>query len=286
MPWRSSVMTSQRGFSLIELMIAILLSVFLIGGLLTLVQAMKRTTGVQSGLSQLQDNERFAADLLSDVIQATGDYPAPVLAGQFGVNQFGVAVFPVFNVPNTTIVFAAGQTIAGVDAANATGSDLIAVRYTTAGTAAIPPPAPDGLISCAGNTSTTPVTFVNVFIVAIDASGNGTLQCQLTTVDSAGIKANFTTTTTLVSGITQLKILYGVDTNTLATTQSTDAYLTAAQVSALAAPLPQGAATGWNLIKSVQLVLTVTNPLFGQPSQPKTIQLMRVINVMNQVGEG
>jgi type IV pilus assembly protein PilW len=285
MPWRSSVMTSQRGFSLIELMIAILISVFLIGGLLTLVQAMKRTTGVQNGLSQLQDNERFAADLLSNVIQAAGDYPTPVLGGQFGVNQFGVAVFPAYAVPNTTIAFASGQTIAGVTTATAPG-DLIAVRYSTAGTASLPPPVPDGLISCAGNTSTTPVQFVNVFSVAIDANGNGTLQCQLSVVDSAGLIATKTTTNTLVSGITNLKILYGVKTNTAATTLSADAYLTATQVSALATPLPSGATTAWNLVKSVQLTMTVTNPFFGQPLQPASIQLMRVINVMNQVGEG
>jgi type IV pilus assembly protein PilW len=286
MPCRSSVVTSQRGFSLIELMIAILISVFLIGGLLTLVQAMKRTTMVQGGLSQLQDNERFASDLLANVIQAAGDYPSPVLGGQFGVNQFGVAVFPVFPVPNTTITFAAGQTIAGATTATAPG-DLIAVRYSTSGTAAIPPPVPDGLISCAGNTSATPVQFVNLFRVAIDAQGNGTLQCQLTTIDSTGVKANVTSGPfTLVSGITKLKIFYGVQTNTAATTLSVDSYLTATQVSALATPLPLGATTGWNMVKSVQLVLTVTNPLFGQPSQPATIQLTRVINVMNQVGEG
>jgi hypothetical protein len=83
-----------------------------------------------------------------------------------------------------------------------------------------------------------------------------------------------------------MKILYGVKTNTAANTLSADAYLTATQVSALAAPLPQGATTGWSLVKSVRLVLTVTNPLFGQPSQPQSIQLMRVINLMNQVGEG
>jgi type IV pilus assembly protein PilW len=276
MPWPSSVMTSQRGFSLIELMIAILLSVFLIGGLLTLVQAMKRTTGVQSGLSQLQDNERFATDLLSDVIQSAGDYPNPQLTGQ-------IAAFPALNVTaqGQTIVFAAGQTISGVHTATVAG-DLIAVRYTTTGTASIPPPAPDGLISCAGNTSPTPVTFVNVF--SVDANGN--LQCQLTTIDPAGVNPAVTTTTTLVSGITKLTILYGVETNTAFTTLSADAYLTATQVSALAIPLPQGATSGWNLVKSVQLSLTVTNPLFGQSSQPASIQMLRVINVMNQVGEG
>jgi type IV pilus assembly protein PilW len=261
-----------RGFSLIELMIAITISVFLIGGLLTLVQAMKRTTGTQNGLSQLQDNERFATDILSDVIQAAGDYPNPTVSGLSGA-------FPALTVTaqGQNIVFALGQTVTGVDTGLPAGS-LVAVRYATGGTAA--PPPTDGLISCAGNTSTTPVTFVNVF--GIDVNGN--LQCQLTTIDAANNKT--TTTTTLVAGVTNLTIKYGVQ--TYGKYLSADAYLTAAQVTALAlpSPAPPGAVNGWSLVKTVQLWLTVTNPLAGQPGQAASFQLLRMINVMNEVGEG
>jgi type IV pilus assembly protein PilW len=264
-----------RGFSLIELMIAITISVFLIGGLLTLVQGMKRATGTQNGLSQLQDNERFATDILSDVIQATGDYPNPSVSGLSGAFA-ALTVVAVAQAQN--MVFAQGQTVTGVDTGTPAGS-LIAVRYATGGTAA--PPPTDGLISCAGNTSATPVTFVNVF--GIDANGN--LQCQLTTIDAANNKTT-TTTTTLVAGVTNLKILYGVQ--TYGKYLSADAYLTAAQVTALAlpSPAPPGSVNGWSLVKSVQLWLTVKNPLSGQPGQPASMQLLRMINVMNQVGEG
>ena len=73
-PLRSirSLLDCQRGFTLIELMIALLIALFLIGGLLTLVQAMKSTSISQSGMSQLQDNERMAMTLMTDVIQSTG----------------------------------------------------------------------------------------------------------------------------------------------------------------------------------------------------------------------
>jgi hypothetical protein len=112
---------------------------------------------------------------------------------------------------------------------------------------------------------------------------NGNLQCQLTTIDAANNKT--TTTTTLVAGVTNLKILYGVQ--TYGKYLSADAYLTAAQVTALPlpSPAPPGSVNGWSLVKSVQLWLTVTNPLSG-PGQPASMQLLRVINVMNQVGEG
>jgi Tfp pilus assembly protein PilW len=49
-------------------MISVLIALFLTGGLLTLVQAMKKTTSVQSGMSQLQDSERMAMTLMADVI--------------------------------------------------------------------------------------------------------------------------------------------------------------------------------------------------------------------------
>ena len=51
---------AQRGFTLVELMIALLIALFLIGGLVTLVGAMKITFANQNGLSQLQESERMA----------------------------------------------------------------------------------------------------------------------------------------------------------------------------------------------------------------------------------
>ena len=67
----------QFGFTLIELMVAILIGLFLIGGLLTLVGAMKRTGGIQDNLTQMQDNERLAMTLLTDTVQSAGYYPDP-----------------------------------------------------------------------------------------------------------------------------------------------------------------------------------------------------------------
>ena len=88
---RPSPGRSARGFTFVEIMIAMALGLFLIGGLLTLVQAMRRTSTNQSGLSQLQDNERMAMQLVTDVVQSTGYFTNPVLntaAGQFPAGHF------------------------------------------------------------------------------------------------------------------------------------------------------------------------------------------------------
>src|ERR1700734_1114330 len=67
----------QRGFTLIELMIALLIGLFLLGGLMTLVQDNRRSFSTQNQLSQLQDAERVAVTIMTDVIQAAGYFPDP-----------------------------------------------------------------------------------------------------------------------------------------------------------------------------------------------------------------
>ena len=272
---RSEHAVRARGFTLVELMVAVVIAVFLIGGLLTLVQTMKQTTTVQSGLSQLQDGERFAVELLNDSIQAAGDYPNATIGGL-------AATFPAINVPvaptGSTLVFAQGQVIAGADTASTAGS-VVGARYMTSGTAAA---SPDGLISCAGNTSPTPVTWINVFYV----DGGGNLQCQLTTIDAGGNQT--VTTIPLVYGVTAMQVLYGERTNTGSPTLSVDSYLTATQTTALAPVVNSNWQPGWSQVRSVQVTFTFTNPLAnlaGQAAVP-TINLTRVYDVMTQVGEG
>src|SRR5471032_483186 len=76
---RCQLRARQQGFTLVELSIAVLIGLFLLGGLLTLVQDMRRTFGNQNQLSQLQDSERLAMTLITDVIQAAGYYPDPAV---------------------------------------------------------------------------------------------------------------------------------------------------------------------------------------------------------------
>ena len=58
-------------------MIALLISIFLLGALLTIVQANRAVFGDQSQLAQLQDSERMALTMMADVIQQAGYFPDP-----------------------------------------------------------------------------------------------------------------------------------------------------------------------------------------------------------------
>ena len=270
---------AQRGFTLIELMIAVLLALFLSAGLLTLVQAMKTTAGVQSGLSQLQDKERMAMTLVADVIQSAGYFPNPTL------NQAALE-FPItapFGFAGQTSAFAAaGQSIVG--AGNyadpplpANPSNSITIRYASGGTVVVPPASPDNIINCTGNASPVATTFTNTFSLLADPSIPGTydLVCQLS--DST---AGTTNTVYLVSGVTQLQIYYGVQTNGGVTTGSVDTYLDANAVTA---------GNYWGKVVSARVTLTFVNPLYGnlagqntKLTTPQTIAFTRVIDVMNK----
>jgi type IV pilus assembly protein PilW len=251
--------TSQRGVTLIELLVALLIGLFLVGGLLTLVQAMRRTSTMQSGLSQLQDNERMTTTLMTDVIQSTGYFPNPL------VNS-ATTEFPV-----TGSFTVAGQALVGSGAHGAAApGDSISVRYATAGG--------DGVINCSGATSAVAATFTNTF--SVDAFGN--LNCVLTVNNGA-----ITTTTVqlisgqvingvVVSGVTDLQVYYGVQTNTAAGNSSVDTYLDATAVTA---------GNYWGNVISVMLTLTYVNPLSGQPGQTATtIPFTRVVAVMQKTG--
>ena len=176
---------AQRGFTLVELMIALLIALFLIGGLVTLVGAMKITFANQNGLSQLQESERMAMTLMTDVIESTGYFPNPLI-------NAATSSFPV-----TGAFTFAGQALVGTGtyADQTPGGQTITVRYLTAGN--------DNVINCTGNTSNVAASFVNTF--SIDANGNLNCTLILNGVAQAPIP--------LISGLNSMQIYYGVQTN-------------------------------------------------------------------------
>jgi type IV pilus assembly protein PilW len=247
---------TQRGFTLVELMIAMLIALFLIGGLVTLVQAMKATSLSQNGLSQLQESERMAMTLMADVIQSAGYFPNPLV-------NTAASSFPI-SAPFT----ATGQTLSGGgNFTDAAPGNSITVRYLTNGTGSA---TPDNVINCLGNTSAVAATFVNTFSVDLPTQ---TLQCTLVVngVASAAVP--------LISGVTRLQIYYGVQTNTAVGTNSVDAYLDANTVTA---------GGYWSNVKSVKITLTLVNPLAGQAGQTSAVRqfitFTRIIDVMNKTG--
>jgi type IV pilus assembly protein PilW len=246
---RDIVRRGQSGFTIIELMIALLIGLFLLGGLLTIVQDNRRVFGNQNQLAQLQDNERLALTMMTDVIQMAGYFPDPTSNS---------AQSTMLATAATTPAMVAGQAMTGQTNATAQG-DTITVRYTTSGS--------DGILSCTGTSTTGGIfTYINTFSVVPNASGVGQLVCT---------RENGTQYP-LVSGVTNLSVSYGV--NTTGSGNNVDTYMSAATVTAT---------SNWNNVVSANIALTFTNPLYvvtAPQGQPATFLLQRNVAVMNQTG--
>ncbi len=175
----------QRGVGLIELMVSMLIALFLLSGLFTLFYSTRQTFSSQYQLAQLQDNERLAMTLITDVVQSAGYFP--VSTPPTG-NDIATVALPV----NSASGFSsAGQAIYGT-------GNTIRIRYLTA--------SGDRVTNCQGasNTSGARLLYVNVFSVD---TATKTLRCQ---VINGLTGASIASAQTLVDGIKSLQILYGV----------------------------------------------------------------------------
>lgn len=253
----------QRGFSLVELMIALTIGLILLLGLGSTYYSMRQTYLLTRSVSTLQLNQNMATSILGSALRNAGFYP----------------VFNYTNVPNTpntqdsvfpaTATFpAVGQALAGTAAtANGTPSDTLSIRFQTDCVPPAPGYAPGQQPQCPVNSTTSGLyqgcsaaLLPNKQYVDTYSIVGGYLQCTETNITD-GIVA---TPVNLISGIATMSISYGVDTTGGgAVTQ----YIATGGMSA----------ANWSAIKTVTFLLTFTNPLAGQAGQPATVSTVQTI---------
>jgi type IV pilus assembly protein PilW len=252
------IMRRQRGFTMIELMVALVIGIFLLGALSIVAFDNKRAFVGQSGLAQLQDAERLATTIMTDVIQTAGYYPT--------------TQGPQSNSPNNQLIatsipvsMATGQAIAGQ-----TG-DSITVRYATNNQ--------DGILLCNGSDNETggATYFANTFTVV-----SNQLVCNLSTTGAAAISYP------LVNNVQSLSIRYGV--NSAGTGNNVDSYMSAATVNANGfwgnVVSVQITITFFNPLAQQTAAANVTgNNVAGQglPAN-STISFTRTVALMNKAG--
>jgi type IV pilus assembly protein PilW len=184
----------QSGFTLIEIMVAVTIGLFIVLALTGVFINMKSAFTTQDKLSELQDNERLVLTVLTTTIESAGYFPDPLLSTAAANLPLGGA----FTVDGQGIVGTTGT---------APASDTLTTQYRSA--------SGDGLVDCLGqtNTSGSKATFTNVFSV----SANNELMCA----------ASGGTPTALVSNVSAFSVLYGTDTSA---SGNADRYLTASAV--------------------------------------------------------
>jgi len=235
------------GFSMIELLVALLIGLFLLFGLSAVLQTNKRTFTSQNLLSQLQDSERLAATMMNDVIEQAGYFPNPTT--NTAATMFAVSA------PFTT----AGQSIYGTYSSSTQG-DSISVRYTAGANSTFP-------INCIGGNNSAVAantTYVNTFSVLVN---NGVSQLVCTRENG--------TTYPLVNNVTNLKVMYGL--NNSGSGNNVDTYMNASQVTNWSNVV----SVQITLTFSNPLIGAPGQPANGGQT---TFPLTRTINIMQQTG--
>jgi type IV pilus assembly protein PilW len=255
----------QRGFTLVELMVTVAIALFLLYGLVTTVQNVRQTSLNQQKLAQLQDEQRFAMTAITDVIQAGGYTNDPHL--DTPSNTF-------YAQPATAYsdAYDALTVFSGLYGGGTFPGDRLDVRFKT-GTG-------DGVLNCLGGSNTTGAdqTYYNTFSVVdtTPALGYGELQCSLSSA-ATGAPAPGVAPVTLVTGVVNMQIFYGVKRNLAITDYNVDTYLRQDQM----------VAGDWGNISSIRVVLTFINPLYTGAvgsTIPQYITLDRVVEVMAHAG--
>ena len=172
----------QRGATLVELMVSLVVGLLVVLVASSLFLATKRTNRAQSDNAVLQETGRYVLGALGRELRMAGyrDYAA-------GVGFTAAA--PPLGMANGT----------GLN-----GSDELTVRYF--GSNAVGGGADSGVLDCVGNPVAANVLATSRYFVAVDAvSGEPALQCEASSAPGAPV--------VLVTGVESLQILYGEDTD-------------------------------------------------------------------------
>lgn len=259
----------QRGFGLIEVMIAITIGTLVIAGLFGLLYNLVVASNSTTGLTQLQDNERIAMMALQNSVQNAGYMP---------MNYY----FSTANTQTARSMLSqsagsyatAGQFLGGSNGS----SDALWVRYVSGSG---PNGLPDNVTDCVGRsytpTGASGTMLDNAFFV--DSSGN--LSCTVKT------SSGQTTTYPIVGGVSSLQVFFGIENSSASTgTGSVAQYVTATNMPA-GGWVSSTSSSGYarSLVRSVKFVLNFVNPLYksasATPGQPATITSTFIVYLNN-----
>jgi type IV pilus assembly protein PilW len=244
---------SQRGFSLVELMVAIAVALFLVAGVVSMLDTTRKAYKDQGKLSQLQDDQRLAMTLITNVVQSAGYYPDPLSKSPADVFKLGAVAFT----GQSSLAFAYdGQSLTGATNSTSSLGDSLVSRFATSGSGS------DNLIDCTG----LQWKVAGVIINTITLDTNNNLLCGI----------NGAPPVQLVNGVTRMQVSYGLKTDYTIDDNQVDMYV----------PTGDMQPADWPNVICLRLTLTFKNPLYkqGDLAQPETIDFTRVITVMNKAG--
>ncbi len=247
----------QSGFTIVEMMVALAISMVVMLGFSVIFVNIKRTFVSQDQMSQLQDNERLAMTMLTTASNEAGYYPLPatLLPSQITADT-----------DSTYGNMASAQAISGTSGTSP-ASDTLSIAFATS--------ANDGLLTCQGHTIVAAditgagsaaggsVSIRDIFYV--DAT-NKTLNCMVKVNGGTASSYGGGTGVPLISGVSSMTVVYGIDGGG----GSVVGYYPASGITGTA-PLV------WTNVKTARVTLNFVNP----NDSTSTIPWVQTINLLN-----
>jgi type IV pilus assembly protein PilW len=241
----------QSGFTLVEMMVAVAISLVVILGFTLTFVSIKQSFISQDKTAQLQDNERLAMAILTGSGQQAGYYPLPATLDS---NQI------IASTSTTYGDMPAGQAVMGTSGST---TDTFSMAFAAS--------ANDGLITCQGHTvsaadiaaapsmTNNSVGVRNTFYVDTAAK---TLNCIVQVNNGTASTYGGGTTQPLVTNVASMQVVYGVD----------------GGAGSVAGYYPASGVTTWASVKSVRVTLNFVNPYDSSSTIPWT----QTINILNR----
>ncbi|WP_439887517.1 PilW family protein [Pseudomonas sp. MBLB4123] len=217
----------QAGFSIVELMVALVLGLLLMTGIIQVFLSSRQTYAANEAIGRMQENGRFALEFISRSARNAG-YVEPIYLGD---KPQPIAATSCTGLPGTT-----PATVCSTEGGGSVSDSIGFVMQ---------PPIIDGKRrDCGGNevVGNDQLVINHFAIIPATASAPAALGCRAWRYNSATGQWNAgPNLQALVDGIDRLQVLYGIDTS--GDSRSANQYVSANRV------------TNWNRVRSVRIAV-------------------------------
>ncbi len=242
-----SLLTQQRGFSLVEVMVALIVGMILTAGLIQAFQSHRLSHQSNEGFSILQENSRFTLDMIGRYMRLAGyrDASPNLITDDFSLALTG---------------FSKGQVIHGVNGGSGT-PDFVVFRYL------------GSILGATDNCLGTPLAVGEVTNI-IFYINSGSLICRAEVLNATtGAVLTAVTEQVLAEGVDDMQILYGLDDDA---NGAANRYANAAAITDWSEVVSVRMALLFNTTVAVESSdLTQSYTLLGTTSGPYTDRLRR-----------
>lgn len=247
------MISRQRGLALAEVVIAMSLSLLVALVAATLLHASNGDFQFNGANTRLDDNGRFALAIIGQTLRQAGFPGEPGTAAANPLPPLAVEGRDAASVATKSAGMGPAQ-----PAVN--GSDVLAIRFSSAVVAGVGVDAGGAMLNCAGFPSDAGEWAWSIFYVAKASDGVAELRCKYKSEQGWGADA-------VVRGVDAFHVLYGLDTDT-PRDGVPNLYLTASAIDALDAALPpteQAMQPNWRRVASVRIALLLHGESGSRP---------------------